>query len=238
MARRSTKCDEDVADIKETLGMIMTKLDTIGNSLQELVKINRDVGSHRENIYEHVQEVIATVKENFTSIPRYEQKDQLTIEREVSEKKKFLLKEWKKLLNKRKQLFWNHTNCENTANIYETWLSSEQPTLPKKFLLQYIPGEQPEEREVRKRVAISNFRAEIELLKMRARRHMQKLIIVEAEMETYLNFKCHGDTLNHLILSWRQDVDKEEKSQRIVGNQKKNGCWNMKRNFKTSTTRT
>ena len=111
----------------------------------------------------------------------------LSNQREIFKLRKQILKTWRGQLNKRKQLFWHGLNCENTSVIYETWLNQEKKVLPKKFLLKYIANECNEDRTIRQNTTLEKFRAEITLLKIRTRRHNNKVQQTDKEMNEFLD---------------------------------------------------
>lgn len=54
-------------------------------------------------------------------------------EKEIYEKKRELNTVWYKLLNQRKQAYWNAIMNENLADTYENWKNREQIIFPRKF---------------------------------------------------------------------------------------------------------
>lgn len=80
----------------------------------------------------------------------------------VHEKKKEITI-WKKMLNERKQAYWNAVRCENLADVYEKWRQNEEVILPRKFRPKPIDNEPEEETRIRRNLAIQKFEAEISL---------------------------------------------------------------------------
>lgn len=91
----------------------------------------------------------------------------------VHEKKKEITI-WKKMLNERKQAYWNAIRCENLADVYEKWRQNKDVILPRKFRPKPIDNEPEEETRIRGNLAIQKFDAEISLLRLRVPKYRAK----------------------------------------------------------------
>jgi tRNA nucleotidyltransferase/poly(A) polymerase len=79
-----------------------------------------------------------------------------------------------------------------------------------KFLIKHIPNESEEERAVRQSAAFAKFQAEIELLKIRASRHENKLKAIEEEMKDLLTSTYNDEILQQLEKMWADETQCEE----------------------------
>ena len=79
-----------------------------------------------------------------------------------------------------------------------------------KFLIKHIPNESEEERAVRQSAAFAKFQAEIELLKIRASRHENKLKAIEEEMKDLLTSTYNDEILQQLEKMWADETRCEE----------------------------
>lgn len=86
-------------------------------------------------------------------------------QKSVHEKKKEITI-WKKMLNERKQAYWNAIRCENLADIYEKWRQNKEE--------KPIDNEPEEDTRIRRNLAIQKFDTEISLLRLRVPKYSAK----------------------------------------------------------------
>lgn len=117
---------------------------------------------------------------------------------------------WRKMLNKRRQLFWQSINCENTAMVYQTWIDDDKKVIPKKFLLKFIQNESVEEKNERDKFMLEKFKTEINLLKIRAENHKSKMNQVDEDMKAFLRSEFSNEGLKNLENLWSEETAEEE----------------------------
>ena len=81
---------------------------------------------------------------------------------------------WRKLLNERKQAYWNAVRSDNLANKYEEWKNQDNVIFPRKFRDKVISSESDEETRIRIHLAQQRLETEITLLRMRVPKYKNK----------------------------------------------------------------
>lgn len=64
-------------------------------------------------------------------------------------KRKQIIQKWRKLLNRRKEHYWNCFKSGKYYEIYSNWVGLEAPNFPRKYIITEIPGEPIEEMHLR-----------------------------------------------------------------------------------------
>ena len=137
-------------------------------------------------------------------------------------RKKEIISEWKNKLNRRKQAYWDHHRAKRTSDAYENLLASEPTKMPRKFLPKCIENEDPEETEIRKRLSIEKFKAEIALLKSRSNRYEKKFLQQDTDMVAYITSTFEENISNILIEEWTKECATEEENSIKIFNRKEN----------------
>lgn len=207
--RRTTQStDEHPGEIKEVLNVISLKLDTINESIQQIIAGQQNDKRKEGETHQAIATSINKIQENISIVVNKSEKADLN--REILKQRNNILTTWKGHLNKRKQLYWQSINCENTAIIYETWLNKETKIIPRKFLMKFIRNEDAAERIIRRNSIFTQFQSEIDLLRIRADRHSAKYKQVDQEMLSFLESNYHGDIIAELQNLWAEECKSEE----------------------------
>ena len=98
----------------------------------------------------------------------------MNLERETFKKRNQMKNIWRKLLNKRKQAYWNAIRSDNLANKYEAWKNQDNVIFPRKFRVKVISSEPDEEIRIRINLAQQRLETEITLLIMRVPKYKNK----------------------------------------------------------------
>ena len=208
--RRTTRSTEEPSqDITNIMNSISLKLDTINASLQQLINGQNINNTKNGETHQTIASSIYRIQENTVEVVSETKKAE--VRREAHKQRRSIQSMWQSQINKRKQQFWQSTNCENTSIIYETWLNKDKKIIPKKFLMKFIPNENEAEKRVRMNSTINQFQAEINLLKIRADRHYAKYKEIDREMLNFLKNHGEGDLLTELERLWAQECDSEER---------------------------
>ena len=194
--------------MKSVLSTITEKLDSINDVLHQILTQQTKKDTENQNTLESLSETVLKIQNDISE--SMELRKNVFNQRKTFQLRKEIIKTWKGHLNKRRQLFWHGLNCENTSLIYETWLTQEKKILPKKFLLKHIANEYIEEREIRQNTAFEKFQAEINLLKIRATRHQNKVRQIDEEMNTFLESNFTGNAQLNLKEQWLEEIQNEE----------------------------
>lgn len=207
--RRSTRTLEDQPkETPELLNTICLKLDTINQSLQQIITNQQNERKRKEETYDTIITSISDIQQSVSVAVN--KSEQAGIRIDVHRHRKSIAPTWQQHLNKRKQLYWDSLNNENTAVIYETWIHKETKVIPKKFLMKEISNEDAREREIRKLSVINQFKAEINLLKIRADRQNAAYKKVDDDMTSFLENHFSDDTLEELKKLWSEETTNEE----------------------------
>lgn len=142
---------------------------------------------------------------------------EINLEKEAYKKRNQMKQHWFRLLNERKQAFWNALKHENLADFYEMWKAKENIIFPRKFRIKPIDGEPKEETQIRINLAIQKFETEITLLRLRVSKYRAKFEKCDETMMDEINQRSTGKIREKLTELWTQEVTREEeKSKRIL----------------------
>lgn len=123
---------------------------------------------------------------------------------------------WKRLLNQRKQNFWNCLKTRNISNLYDQYLADEDKFLPRKFRPHHIPQEPQDQQEERIRVAFETMRAEQRILLSKSEKFKSKFQEVDDDMLQKIGTRSSSKIQEKLQELWRKECQmEEEKSEKI-----------------------
>lgn len=121
---------------------------TVSNNMELLLKeISEKLSILIEKFdsnHEPIKQTLDAINQNFESINDKRQgfidfgatsaTNNMQLEKEISIKKKIIIRTWKRNLNERKQAFWNALKTKNIVNIYKKWRQEENTIIiPRKF---------------------------------------------------------------------------------------------------------
>lgn len=215
-------------EISEKISTLCSKYDNFTTAIRDMEELNRifreevqmllstrvtdsdrnDVLSCSDNYRTNVQEMVKHWSE-------------INLEKETYEKKRELHTVWYKLLNQRKQAYWNAIKNENLADTYENWKNREQTIFPRKFRIKSIDSETTEETQIRANLALQRFETEIALLRLRVPKFKNKFENCDEAIADEISKTCSGLIAEKLQELWKSEVSREEaKSQQILGTKK------------------
>lgn len=132
------------------------------------------------------------------------------LEKEAKRIKDSVINIWDKNLSNRRNQFWLQVRNENTAKTYEEWRDRTPIVLPQKLQMYPITGEPEEQTRRRERQVLDNFRAERDLLSLRADSHRESYARIDEEMLTLITEKSSGRVKEKLLEMWRNDTKQQE----------------------------
>jgi hypothetical protein len=141
---------------------------------------------------------------------------EINLEKEAYKKRSQIKGQWFKLLNERKQAYWNALKNENLADTYEEWKNRENVIFPRKFRVKIIDSEPSEETKIRIQLALQKFETEITLLRLRVPKFKSKYEKCDLEITELINRECNGRIREKLLDLWRQDTKREEEKSHDV----------------------
>ena len=129
---------------------------------------------------------------------------------------------WRKLLNERKQAYWNAIRCENLADTYEKWRQKEQVILPRKYRLKQINKEPDEETKIRMNLAVQKLDAEITLLRVRVPKYKIKFENCDKQIFEEISRRTSEEMTSNLQDLWNKEVEIDaNKSEEILKSKQK-----------------
>ena len=125
--------------------------------------------------------------------------------------KKSIITTWKRKLNDRKQAYWNNLKLTKTTAIYEKWALEDIPVMPRKFRPKAIPGENADDKDIRKDAALYRFTSEIKIMKNKAARNLTKYSSIDEEVRNLIKRKSEiREVQQWLINQWEAECRREE----------------------------
>ena len=128
----------------------------------------------------------------------------------ASKIKQDIINTWNMKLKNRRENFWQMLRNSNTAKTYETWMNNSPVIIPKKVQLKEITGEPLNQTQRREKQCMDNYRAEKDLLELRAESHEAKYKTIDKEMHELLVKKASGRTRDILQKWWKEECSREE----------------------------
>ena len=128
----------------------------------------------------------------------------------VAKTKNAMINIWNLKLKKRRENFWQMIRNNNTAKIYEEWMVNSPIIIPKKLQIKEISGEPLEQTQRRERQCLDNYRAEKDLLELRAECHERQYKHIDQEMLDLIKQKSSGRNQEQLIKMWKGECVAEE----------------------------
>ena len=222
--------------MEELLQEVLKKIDSLNTTLQEILKVTKSDNSSlisailgienklielknstSENTDRNDEDIVIINDENnFTP-------DIQSLQQQATKIRRSIISVWKKSINERKQAYYNHLKCRETADVYVEWSQKDKPVLPRKLRLRTIPGEHIDDKEIRIETAISAFNAEIKLMKNRAERYKVTYEKVDSEMISIFDKRANEEVSERLRMMWEKECTDEEERSATIWKQK--GAW-------------
>ena len=154
VAESSNNMERILEEISGKLSTISSKYDNLTSAFNEM--------ENQTRLYREKVELLLTGRNNDTDINAMEKNfnqsrsntemsefikelSESNIVKEAFRKRSQMKKIWFRLLNERKQAYWNALKSENLADIYENWLKRDEIIFPRKYRIKAIEGEPSEE---------------------------------------------------------------------------------------------
>ena len=141
---------------------------------------------------------------------------------EIRAAKRTLSDLWTNTINTRKQAYWQYYRAQKTSEVFEDLLQQDPPKMQRKFLPKQIENEPDEELEMRRQLSIEKFRAEINLLKVRAEKYEEKLKKIDENRASKIESTFKEETAMSLTHLWTQECQQQEDISATVFTAKKN----------------
>lgn len=216
----SNNIEDLLKEISGKLSLLLEKLD----SNHEPMKLILDtINQHFESINVRHPDLIDSGMELSAT--------NMQLEKEISAKKKIIIRTWKRNLNERKQAFWNALKTENTVEIFKKWRRLDKTVMPRKFRIKEISEEDETERAIRENLALQKFDAEIALLETRSTRYTTRFQNIDMEMEREIQKIATGEIQTHLLEKWKKDTEDEEEKSKYIWSKKKIFYENYEENY-------
>lgn len=100
---------------------------------------------------------------------------------------------WNQQLKFKRIEFWNMIKNAAKAKIYNTWLNSGPKTLPRKLQIPTIREESKNQRVRRERLAMEEFKAELDLLQVWAKFNADKYQSNDNKVNSFFKNKTSGE---------------------------------------------
>ena len=214
---------------KETLMKITQKLDDISEELHGIKCIIQVSDQNQENLAkissdtEFIREVVQNLEPTSTQNSEETHVKDVTNNEAVNEPlfnesaamraRQQNIQQWNLYSKNRRIAFWNMVKNAEKANVYQSWLQSDNPTIPRKFQMPEIAGEPENQRMRREKLAREKFLAEIDLLAMRGKYNEEKYKAIDDEVSSFFVDKVDHNTHEDIMKLWRDEcLQEEEKS--------------------------
>ena len=124
-------------------------------------------------------------------------------------------------MNSRKQAYCQHYRAKQTYEIFYELLVNDPAKMPHKLIPKIIENEDPDEKEIRKCLAIEKFKTEISLQKLRLQKCRERFSKIDAEMISRLKSNNNDQICIKVINQWELDCKKEEEKSKVIFNKKR-----------------
>ena len=151
----------------------------------------------------------------------------ILIEEDALRIKSRISKIWDLNLKARRSSYWQAYRNENIANKYEEWASLDEIILPQWLQMKSIPNEPENLTKRREKQVLDNFKAEIELIRLRRENQEEKYKAIDNKMKEEISKIATGQRRAFLIKLWEEDCNRNnEISQKRW--EDKNAAWFVK----------
>lgn len=217
---RITESERILGEISGQLATLILKIESQTSILREIEKNSvhgkltvEDIRSNFSNLVEVLTTITTASPEPASTVWEIENNEK-HIEKEAFRKQKQISQLWYRLLNQRREHFWNALKCEKYSETYSQWISMEAPILPRKYLIKEITGEPEEETRLRWDLSLSRFKTDIAIIKNKYSRFKRKYETVDTEINEEISKIATGSIQEKLREIWIQNISKEEEKSR------------------------
>ena len=113
-------------------------------------------------------------------------------------------------LNARKDAFLGYVRNSGNLKFYEKWINANPIIVPRKFQKFEYRNESEEQKILRERGVIHNYRTEIEMMKLKIESCIKRAKSFDTEIEAIIRSKCSGQVMENLLKLWQKNVQRNE----------------------------
>ena len=118
---------------------------------------------------------------------------------------------WEKKLKARKDAYWGYVKNSGNLRFHEKWMSANpRIVIPRKLQKFEMKYENDQQRALRERSVLQDFKNEIEMEKLKTDACIERYRKIDAEIEEIILSKCSGPVADLLFEQWRMNVQKNE----------------------------
>ena len=130
---------------------------------------------------------------------------------------------WENKLQARKSAYWGYVRNSGNLRFHEKWMSADPGIIiPRKIQKFEIKNENDQQRALRERSVLYDFKNEIEMEKLKIEACIEQYRKIDMEIEELIFSKCSGQEADYLFEQWRMIVQKNEQisNKRWLSNEK------------------
>jgi len=204
-----------LSEISAKLSLILSAINNLTEAVRDTnKKISlENTGSAVTEITKVIQEVDKTLKstgiqKNSTTAVRNESFD--AVEAEAMRIKASIAAIWDKKINARKDAYWAQVRNRGNVGFHEKWINMSPPVIPRYLQKFEITNENEDQRILRERSIINNYKTEIEMEKLRIASCHDRVRRLDTEMEEIVFSKCTGRVADCLMELYKRHVVRNE----------------------------
>lgn len=210
--RESRKLNE----ISKKLSLILTAIENLTDTIKEN---NTQVRQpQNESIQPALNEMTQVLTDLSSNISATREQNTETLNRtrtvqaedDASKFRTLWESKWEFKLKKRREAFWNMTKNSGQHQTYEKWIEADTIIVPRYLQRKKFVNEQEEQMTIRASAAKNDYKAEIELKKLRAEQSKQRFEEIDKEMTDFIKENSRGDTRDVLIARWTNETTRNE----------------------------
>lgn len=223
-------------DILQNNGSTHTNMDTqiTQTTLEEefkkinekLEKIHENKNSHSDGDNQTSQSEL--IKEYIAkNYGHLKDMDSYYIKQESYKIRKYQLKMWRSSLNRRKIIYYNAIRSNTVATIYNSFLSSEEIFIPKKFREKVTKQDSQEQMKIKKELSIQKLQAQIKIMEIKTIQYTKKYQEIDEELLKNIKESSPERFQHSLFDLWKSDCQKEEEKSIKILQKKKEWLTNL-----------
>lgn len=117
---------------------------------------------------------------------------------------------WERKVQARKDAYWAKVRYHGNVQFYERWIQESPVIVPRKLQMFEFNNENEDQKILRERAVIQNFRTEIEMDKLKIASCAERVRRLDTEMEEIVFSKCSGRIADYVMDLYRRNVKHNE----------------------------
>ena len=114
---------------------------------------------------------------------------------------------WENKLQARKGAYWGYVRNSGNLRFHEKWMSADPGIIISRKIQKFeIKNENDQQRELRERSVLYDFKNEIEMEKLKIKACIEQYRKIDMEIEELIFSKCSGQETDYLFEQWRMIV--------------------------------